>query len=215
MLHQIKKNCLVSSLTTFQDKTMPKPTTSQNFNGTTLLHNNNNNNNNHSNNSSNSTNSVVVGISSSVLNNNSCTAAAQIMLNGFTKNSTPINNSVNFAQNNTTSDKLKGGTATGDTKNNNLNSSSSAYVNVTDFDLPNLEAPKKVNNVKLHLPSPMYDRYPSKNLGQMKVYPITTPDKEEPGQGNSVEKVRSCFEFFKVDHLCRPKRCILVERVII
>lgn len=107
------------------------------------------------------------------------------MLNGFTKNSTPINNSVNFAQNNTTSDKLKGGgggAATGDTKNNNLNSSTN-YVNVTDFDLPNLEAPKKVNNVKLHLPSPMYDRYPSKVLGQMKVYPITTPDKEEPGGG--------------------------------
>lgn len=177
---------------------MPKPTTSQNFNGTTLLHNNNNNN--HSNNSSNSV------ISSSVLNNNSCTAAAQIMLNGFTKNSTPINNSVNFAQNNTTSDKLKGGGGGGggnDTKNNNLTSSSSAYTNVTDFDLPNLEAPKKVNNVKLHLPSPMYDRYPSKSLGQMKVYPITTPDKEAPaGQSNGGgDKVRTRSGFLG-DHLC-------------
>lgn len=176
---------------------MPKPTTSQNFNGTTLLHNNNNNN--HSNNSSNSV------ISSSVLNNNSCTAAAQIMLNGFTKNSTPINNSVNFAQNNTTSDKLKGGGGGGgnDTKNNNLTSSSSAYTNVTDFDLPNLEAPKKVNNVKLHLPSPMYDRYPSKSLGQMKVYPITTPGKEAPaGQSNGGgDKVRTRSGFLG-DHLC-------------
>ncbi|XP_063698882.1 pleckstrin homology-like domain family B member 1 [Culicoides brevitarsis] len=162
---------------------MPTKPTTSNFNGTTVLHNNNNS-------SSSSSSSTT---SSSVLNNNSCTAAAQIMLNGFAKNSTPINNSVNFAQNNTTSDKLRGiggggggavtsTTTTGDTKNNNLNSAT-AYANVTadyDYDLPNLEAPKKVNNVKLHLPSPAYDRYPSKNLGQMKVYPITTPDRDEP-----------------------------------
>lgn len=46
---------------------------------------------------------------------------------------------------------------------------------------------------KLQPPSPMFDRYP-KAIGTLKVYPITTPDRDEPKVSlfclhNSISKV--------------------------
>lgn len=91
-------------------------------------------------------------------------------LNGYAK--TIINSAVNYVQ--------KGGS---DTQNNN---DVGGYVDSTTTTTTDLETPamlKKVNNLKLQPPSPAYDRYPK--VGTMKVYPITTPDRDEPKLDNT------------------------------
>lgn len=103
-------------------------------------------------------------------------------LNGFVKNIT--NNVVNYVQHTGLNvDKIsKGGSSCGsDTQNNNVGFESV----VTDLETPGML--KKLNNLKLQPPSPMYDRYPK--VGTMKVYPITTPDREEPKLDNTVIQV--------------------------